>query len=64
MEITQTQMDVNITVVRSITALDSCCKSYLLARGRCYTCPGLEFGKGGDDDDDDDGHDDDFEEEE
>ncbi len=57
------QMDLDSTVVRSITALDSCCKSYLLARGRCYTCPGLEFGKGGDDDDDDDGHDDDFEEE-
>jgi len=53
----------DITIVHSLHTLQSCCKSYLLARGRCFACPGMEYGKGGDDDDDDDSGNDDFEEE-
>ena len=55
--------DMDTTAVKIIRPLDSCCHSYLTARGRCFTCPGIDYAKGGDDDDDDDGHDDDFEEE-
>jgi hypothetical protein len=63
MKIIHINNDNDITIVHSLQALEACCKSYLLARGRCFACPGMEYGKG-DDDDDDDGGDDDFEEEE
>ncbi len=64
LQIESLQMEsIDVEIIRSIRPLDSCCQSYLTARGRCFTCPGMAYGKSGDDDDDDDG-DDDFEEEE